>query len=53
MSKFPVLRDLLVDRRRLFRGLEKVQAWIPVDGYYDAGPGPQAIGRRSGAGVSR
>ncbi|HTU27285.1 MAG TPA: succinate dehydrogenase iron-sulfur subunit [Pirellulales bacterium] len=40
MSKFPVQRDLLVDRRRLFRALEKVQAWIPVDGYYDAGPGP-------------
>ena len=41
MSKFPVLRDLLVDRRRLFRALEKVKAWIPVDGYYDMGPGPR------------
>jgi succinate dehydrogenase / fumarate reductase, iron-sulfur subunit len=41
MSKFPVVRDLLVDRHRLFRGLEKVRAWIPVDGYYDAGPGPK------------
>jgi succinate dehydrogenase / fumarate reductase iron-sulfur subunit len=41
MSKFPVLRDLLVDRRRLFRALEKVKAWVPVDGYYDLGPGPR------------
>ncbi len=41
MSKFPVVRDLCVDRRRLFRALEKVQAWIPVDGYYNMGPGPR------------
>ncbi len=41
MTKFPVIRDLCVDRRRLFRALEKLQAWIPVDGYYDMGPGPR------------
>ena len=41
MSKFPVIRDLVVDRRRLFRALEKVKAWIPVDGYHDLGPGPR------------
>jgi len=41
MSKFPVIRDLCVDRRRLFRSLEKVKAWIPVDGYYNMGPGPR------------
>ena len=41
MSKFPVVRDLVVDRRRMFRALEKVKAWIPVDGYYDRGPGPR------------
>ena len=41
MSKFPVVRDLIVDRRRLFRALTKLQCWIPVDGYYDAGPGPR------------
>jgi succinate dehydrogenase / fumarate reductase iron-sulfur subunit len=41
MSKFPVVRDLMVDRRRLFRALQKVKAWIPVDGYYDKGPGPR------------
>jgi len=40
MSKYPVIRDLMVDRRRMFRGLQRVKAWIPVDGYYEAGPGP-------------
>jgi succinate dehydrogenase / fumarate reductase iron-sulfur subunit len=39
MSKFPVIRDLMVDRRRLIRAIEKLQGWIPVDGYFDAGPG--------------
>lgn len=41
MTKFPVIRDLMVDRRRLFRALEKLQTWITVDGYYEAGPGPR------------
>lgn len=41
LGKFPVVRDLVVDRRRLFRALEKVKAWIPVDGYYYLGPGPR------------
>src|SRR5437764_12256621 len=41
MSKFPVVRDLVVDRSRLFRALTKVKAWIPADGYYDQGPGPR------------
>jgi succinate dehydrogenase / fumarate reductase, iron-sulfur subunit len=41
MSKFPVLRDLCVDRSRMFRALEKVKAWIAVDDYSDRGPGPR------------
>ena len=41
MSKFPVTRDLVVDRSRMFRALQRVKAWIPVDGYYDLGPGPK------------
>jgi succinate dehydrogenase / fumarate reductase iron-sulfur subunit len=41
MSKYPVVRDLVVERSRLFRALTKVRAWIEVDGYYDAGPGPR------------
>jgi succinate dehydrogenase / fumarate reductase iron-sulfur subunit len=41
MTKFPVVRDLMVDRSRLFASLEKVKAWVPVDSYYDMGPGPR------------
>ncbi len=41
MTKFPVVRDLMVDRSRLFRSLQKVKAWVPVDGYYDMGAGPR------------
>src|SRR5688572_24886221 len=41
MSKFPVIRDLVVDRRRLFRALERVKGWIQVDDYFDRGPGPR------------
>ena len=40
MSKFPVVRDLVVDRQRMFRALERVHAWVPVDDYYDRGRGP-------------
>lgn len=39
LSKFPVLRDLVVDRRVMFENLKKVKAWIPIDGTYDLGPG--------------
>lgn len=41
MSKFPVLRDLVVDRRRMFRSLERMKAWVEVDDYFDRGPGPR------------
>jgi succinate dehydrogenase / fumarate reductase iron-sulfur subunit len=43
MSKFPVIRDLMVDRQRLFRGLQRVKAWVPVDSYYDMGPGERQL----------
>lgn len=40
-TKFPVVRDLFVDRSRMFRALQKIKAWVPVEGYYDLGPGPK------------
>ena len=40
-SKFPVVRDLSVDRSVLFENLKKVKAWVPVDGTYDLGAGPR------------
>ena len=39
MTKFPRVRDLMVDRSRIFASLEKVRAWLPVDSYLDMGPG--------------
>ena len=41
MTKFPVVRDLVVDRSRMFEALKSIRAWIPVDGTYDLGPGPR------------
>ena len=40
MSKFPVVRDLQVDRSRIFKDLKKAKAWIPIDGTHDIGEGP-------------
>ena len=41
MSKFPVVRDLAVDRSVLFENLKAVKAWVPIDGTYDLGWGPK------------
>ncbi|WP_050615982.1 succinate dehydrogenase iron-sulfur subunit [Bacillus testis] len=41
MKTFPVIRDLQIDRSRMFDSLKKVKAWIPIDGTYDLGPGPR------------
>src|SRR6267143_2025078 len=40
-KKFPVVRDLAVDRNVLFENLKAVKAWVPIDGSYDLGPGPR------------
>jgi len=41
LSKFPVVRDLSVDRSVLFENLKAVKAWVPIDGSYDLGAGPR------------
>ncbi len=41
MTKFPVVRDLVVDRARIFVDFKRVRAWIPIDGTYNLGPGPR------------
>ncbi len=43
LSKFPVVRDLAVDRSRMFEALKKVKAWVPVDGYHDLGAGEKIL----------
>ena len=40
-SKFPVVRDLQVDRSVLFENLKAVKAWVPIDGTYALGSGPR------------
>ena len=41
LSKFPVVRDLVVDRSVLFENLKRVHAWVTIDGTYDLGEGPR------------
>jgi len=41
MRKFPMVRDLAVDRSRMFESLKRVKAWIELDGTYNIGPGPR------------
>ncbi|MFD2169061.1 succinate dehydrogenase iron-sulfur subunit [Tumebacillus lipolyticus] len=42
---FPVVRDLVIDRSRMFKALQKVKAWVPIDGTYDLGAGPRMAER--------
>lgn len=41
MSTFPVIKDLAVNRSRMFEGLIKIKGWVPIDGTYPLGPGPR------------
>jgi succinate dehydrogenase / fumarate reductase iron-sulfur subunit len=40
-SKFPLIRDLIVDRSKMFENLKRVHAWIDNDGFHAQGPGPK------------
>jgi succinate dehydrogenase / fumarate reductase iron-sulfur subunit len=46
MKTFPVVRDLIVDRSRMFDSLKKVKAWVPIDGTHDLGDGPRMPERK-------
>jgi succinate dehydrogenase / fumarate reductase, iron-sulfur subunit len=41
MTKFPLVRDLIVDRTKMFESLKKVKAWVVLDGTHELGPGPK------------
>lgn len=41
MRKFPVVRDLWVDRERMFHNLKRIHAWVPIDGLHHLGRGPK------------
>src|SRR5690606_14657125 len=37
MTKFPLVRDLIVDRSKMFESLIKVKGWVRIDGSFDLG----------------
>ena len=41
MTKFPLVRDLIVDREKMFDSLKRVHAWVELDKAIDRGPGPK------------
>lgn len=41
LTKFPVVRDLQVDRQIMFEHLKQVKAWVNIDGAFDLGRGPR------------
>lgn len=43
MTKFPLMRDLVVDRSSLFENLKRVKAWVPLKDTQDRGPGPKIL----------
>jgi succinate dehydrogenase / fumarate reductase, iron-sulfur subunit len=40
-TKFPVVRDLAIDRGRMFDALGRIKGWIEINGTHDLGPGPR------------
>lgn len=40
-TKFPLVRDLIIDRDLMFENLKKVHGWIDNDGTFDKGFGPK------------
>lgn len=40
-TKFPLVRDLVVNRDAMFENLKRVNAWIDVDDAFDRGHGPK------------
>ena len=41
LTKFPVVRDLMINRQIMFENLKKVKAWVNVDGTFPLGAGPR------------
>ncbi len=41
MTKFPLIKDLIVNRDQMFNNLKRVKAWIEVDDALDRGFGPK------------
>ncbi|MCP4548209.1 MAG: succinate dehydrogenase iron-sulfur subunit [bacterium] len=41
LGKFPIIRDLVVDRNSMFENLKKVKAWVQLDGSWHLGAAPR------------
>ena len=41
LSKFPLVRDLIVDRGQMFENLKKITGWIEEESLQESGPGPK------------
>lgn len=40
-TKFPLVKDLVIDRQAMFDNLKKIKGWIEIEGTYDRGFGPK------------
>jgi succinate dehydrogenase / fumarate reductase iron-sulfur subunit len=45
LTKFPIIRDLTINRDRMFENLKRVKAWVPVDGSWAIARGPRVPDR--------
>jgi succinate dehydrogenase / fumarate reductase iron-sulfur subunit len=43
MKKFPLVRDLIVDRSSMFQNLKRVKAWVSMEDTRDRGAGPKIL----------
>lgn len=41
LGKFPLIRDLMVNRDSILENFKKVKAWVEIDGSFNLGPGPR------------
>lgn len=51
LRKFPLVRDLMVDRSQIFDGLKKVKAWVEIDGAWDVHERAPRVSRNNGNNV--
>jgi succinate dehydrogenase / fumarate reductase iron-sulfur subunit len=50
LTKFPLIRDLFVDRSSMFEDLMRTKCWVPIDGTHALGEGPRMAPSAQGIG---
>lgn len=48
-TKFPLIRDLVVDRSSMFESLKKIKGWVPVGNYHSEEFGPTVAQKKQEA----